>query len=297
MDSGTSRIETKAHAKVNLDLRVLGRRPDGYHELDTLFARIELHDTVAVRAVESGIRLDVDGDVGGAATTDNLVYRAAELMLRAVGGPAGVDGPPGLWLELGKRIPTGAGLGGGSSDAAAALRLINRLWGNPLTRSELVSLGATIGADVAFFVSDDAAAWGTGRGDILTPATLPSGGAVLLALPNVHVSTVEAYARLAESGTVPAEVRPRPLNDRPSGDWPGFALDCQNDFEPAIHRWHPDLGTLHRALAADGALVARMSGSGAAHFAVWPTAAEAEREMSRLAADWSGVRFLVTAFA
>lgn len=296
MDTTGAKLEAEAHAKVNLDLRVLGRRSDGYHELDTLFARIALHDRVTVQSVASGVRLDVEGEVGGAVARDNLVYRAAELMVEAAGGPTVPGMAPGLRLELEKRIPTGAGLGGGSSDAATALRLINQLWGEPLNHAELVSLGATIGADVAFFVTDVAAAWGTGRGDLLTATTLPSGGAVLLALPELHVSTAEAYAKLAAAGTVPAELQPRRPADRPVGDWVTFAAGCENDFEVPIHQWHPELARLHRALSAEGALLARMSGSGAAHFAVWPTAAEAEREMHRLTPTCSGVRFLVTSF-
>ncbi len=283
-------VQGKARAKINLDLRVLDRRPDGYHNLETLFARIALHDTVAVWRIEDGVELVVHGDAGGANAQTNLAHRAATALRAACGRRDGVR------IELTKRIPTGAGLGGGSADAGATLRLVNTLWDSPLTEGQLMDIGATLGADVAFLTSELSAAWGRGRGDELTPANLPRGGALVLAMPPLQIDTAEAYRSLGEPRTRAAKgVTPR-LEESDLGSWDTLSSRCSNDFEPSVHARYPQLADLRRSMEGAGALLARMSGSGAAHFALFDQEKTAEAASADLRVEYPDVQFLATAF-
>ena len=152
VDGKAGAVEGKARAKINLELQISDVRPDGFHNLETIFARIALHDSVTVSSIAAGIELVVHGDAGGANGASNLAHRAASLLRDTLGRSDGVR------VELTKRIPTGAGLGGGSADAAATLRLVNMLWGHPLSTEALVELSATLGSDVPFLTSGYAAA-------------------------------------------------------------------------------------------------------------------------------------------
>ncbi len=283
-------LEGKARAKINLDLRVLDRRPDGYHNIRTLFARIALHDSIVVERIPRGVQLQVHGNAGGAHGAENLAHRAVTSLQDRLGRTDGVR------IKLTKRIPTGAGLGGGSADAAATLRLVNELWGAPLSKDDLKLLAATLGADVPFLTSDCSVAWGAGKGDELTPAHLPNPATVLLAMPSLHVGTAEAYRRLGKyRADVAAEVDVA-CPQIPLADWRPIAANCMNDFEPPVHAWHPELAVLLRALASSGAFMARMSGSGAAHYALFEDPTQAWATADALRASHPQVRFLVSHF-
>ena len=251
------------HAKVNLLLRVLAREADGMHGLETVFCRVALADTLTIERIDAGIELDVNGAELGA-PEENLVWRAAEAVLAATGRRFGVR------MRLDKRIPAGAGLGGGSSDAAAALDGVNRLAGNAVPRGELFHAAARLGADVPFFLSGASLALGWGHGDrMLALPPLPA-RPMLLIVPPVRVATPEAYQWLdAQQGEVH---RGAVAMDLPLlGDWGNLARIGGNDFEAVIFARHPELRVAFGALAATHPMLCRMSGSGSVLFAVYRT--------------------------
>src|SRR5881394_17152 len=183
----TTAVRVAAHAKVNLFLRILARESSGFHQIETAFALLELADELVVRRTTSGVTLEVDGpDLGPA--DENLAVRAARMVLDATGNQFGVA------ITLTKRIPVRAGLGGGSSDGAAALHAVNALAGNPVPRHELLHFAAKLGADVTFFAGGASLALAWGRGErqfrLLAPPPLPA----LIALPPAQVATPDAYA-------------------------------------------------------------------------------------------------------
>jgi 4-diphosphocytidyl-2-C-methyl-D-erythritol kinase len=247
-----------AQAKVNLSLRVLAREASGYHQIETLFCRIALSDTVVVRLAERGRSLDCHGANLGPVET-NLAYRAAAAYAAARSG-----WPRGFAIEIDKRIPVGAGLGGGSADAGAVLRVFRALDPAPLAESVLLTLANALGADVTFLNLDDpfALAWGRGQ-RILPLPPLPS-RPMALALPPVAVSTRDAYGWLE-----PAEAGPRRLPRGGFADWPAVEPYLGNDFEPAVVARHPTIGAalsgVRRLAGVRGAI---MSGSGSAVFAL-----------------------------
>ena len=247
-----------AQAKVNLSLRVLAREVSGYHQIETLFCRIALADTVVVHVEPRGRSLDCRGaDLGPDET--NLAYRAA-----AAYAAVRSSWPPGFAIEIDKRIPAGAGLGGGSADAGAVLRALRALDPAPLADTVVLTLAHALGADVPFLTLEEplALAWGRGR-RVLPLAPLPP-RPMLLAFPPVAVATREAYGWL-EAG----EAGPRRLPRGGFADWSAVEPYLGNDFEPAVIARHPEISA---ALAAvrrlGGVRAANMSGSGSAVFAL-----------------------------
>ena len=262
-------IRVRAHAKINLSLRVLARREDGYHDLRTVFQALALHDTLTLVTRPGPFALQ-SSDARLPADSTNLVWRAAELLWRHLRR----DGPPrDLAVRLDKRIPMKAGLGGGSADAAAALVGLARLWDPRVAPADLAALGSQLGADVPFFFTGGAAL-GLGRGDEIYPlADLPPLG-VLLVVPPFDVSTADAYRWLDEEGRVGqgGQVSPEgpgvPANQSrtiPACSWPFPASEIANDFERAVVARHPQIAEIVRALSAAGA-VAAMTGSGSTVF-------------------------------
>ncbi|WP_027876754.1 4-(cytidine 5'-diphospho)-2-C-methyl-D-erythritol kinase [Meiothermus cerbereus] len=243
-------MELLAPAKVNLGLSVLGRRPDGYHELHTLFAALRVGDRLWVEAIPEGIKLEVRGQ-GLPANTDNLVYKAALAYLSAAGWPGGVK------VVLEKNLPLAAGLGGGSSDAAAVLRALARLYPAPL---ELPSLALKLGADVPFFLGSGLAE-GRGVGERLTPLP-PLQAALVLVNPGIAVSAAEAYKGLT------------PEMWQPELDVAGIQAAIQageeppywNTLERPVFRMHPYLEALKQELYRLGLKGVLMSGSGSTLF-------------------------------
>jgi 4-diphosphocytidyl-2-C-methyl-D-erythritol kinase len=250
-----------AQAKVNLFLRVLAREASGYHQLETLFQRIELADDVCVRVDASGRSLDVRGAELGPVER-NLAWRAADAYAARTGWPAGFA------IEIEKRIPVGGGMGGGSADAGAVLRALDALAPAPLPPRALLALAAGLGADVPFLTAEHplALAWGRGERMLALPP-LPVRD-VLLARSDTGVATAEAFAWLAagrDGGTAP---EPRVLTAADFDGWERVAALAANDFEPAVLPRHAGAAAAHAALAAAGHPIVLLSGSGATVFAV-----------------------------
>ena len=262
-------VRIKAHAKTNLLLRILAREESGYHSIETLFALLELHDSLSVERTSHGIELEVDGADTGP-VEQNLVYRAAKAVLTAVGDPFGVR------MKLTKEIPVRAGLGGGSSDGAAALHAVNRVAGDAVPRHEILQFSAKLGSDVAFFTSGAPLALGWGRGERLFRFPAPRSAAALIAVPDFGVSTGEAYEllRVGESSDQP---RGSVVLDADAlATWGGIARLGGNDFETVLFGKEPALRDLFERMAQSRPLLVRVSGSGSAVIAIYRT--ENERD-------------------
>lgn len=268
-------LAVEAPAKVNLVLHVLGRRTDGFHEIETLFQAVALADHVLVERGGGDVSLDVHGAELGP-TEQNLAWRAARALLDATGRR------DGLHVRLDKRIPAGAGLGGGSSDAAAVLRLGNHLLGDLLDGTALSALGAELGSDVPFFLGDGALAWGRGRGEVLEALPPLPEASVVVVMPPVHVATGGAYASLARQRESGGQ---RPCSgtftDVPAS-WEEVAEVASNDFESVVPGAHPEVERALAALRARGARPALLSGSGGASFGMFPDRASAETAAATL---------------
>lgn len=254
-----SGVRVRAPAKVNLTLHVGARRPDGFHEVDTLFQAIDLADRVEVRWSDAGggVTLDLDGpDLGP--VEDNLAVRAAAAFRRAA------DLDRGVRIRLVKHVPAGAGLGGGSSDAAAVLRALDHLAGRPLPASVLRSLAGDLGSDVPFFLGDSPLARGRGRGERLVPCRPLPPAWLVLVLPPVHVATGPAYEALAEARR--GNSTPAPPVDPDVGSWASVVGSLHNDFEAVVAAAHPRVAASLAMLREVGASPALLSGSGGACF-------------------------------
>ncbi len=264
----------RAYAKVNLDLRVLGTRPDGYHELRTVFQSISLYDTLlcvtrpgefVLKCRAAGIPLD----------RSILVWKAAEALWTALGRSGS---PRDVTISIKKQIPLQAGLGGGSADAAATLQALARLWGGaPLAL--LRDVGATLGADVPYFLSGGTAL-GLGCGEEIYPLVdLPTHWVVIVR-PPYGVSTAEAYAWYDEDRAAGLREHREPqLLPVP---WPTRAAQMINDLEPPVVRRHPEIGGLKTLMRESGAVAAAMSGSGSAVFGLFRSHAAAARAVKPL---------------
>ena len=286
MDGSPVPVTIRAYAKINLDLRVLGPRADGFHELRTVFQTISLHDTITCVPREGPFSIEC-GAAGVPLDRSNLIWRAADALWRALrrSGPA-----RGMVVRLDKRIPLQAGLGGGSADAAATLVALARAWRVPVRPAQLTDVGGPLGADVSFFLAGGTAL-GLGRGDEIYPlADLPRHWVVLL-LPGFGVSSREAYdwydaERDLARGAIGREPQHVP------GPWPSRAAQMINDLEAAIARHHPEIDQMKAALRRAGAVAAAMSGSGSAVFGLFQKRREALAASARLFG--SGWRVLLT---
>jgi 4-diphosphocytidyl-2-C-methyl-D-erythritol kinase len=277
-------LELLAPGKVNFGLRILGRRPDGYHRLESLFLPIDLADTLrlALRD-EPGVRFALAGDRAGVpADAQNLAVRAALAFLAAAGHPGGVA------LELVKRLPAPGGLGGGSSDAGAVLRGLDALLPGRVAPERLHALALALGADVPFFLAPRPA-WVGGIGDELEPVPGLPGFVLLLAHPGVPLATRDVYAAYDAgfASLTPRDPGPsiRALLAVP-GEVPALPTLVGNDLEPAAVRLRPVLAELRREIEATGASAVGMSGSGPTLFGVFDdarAAGEARRRLGRRA--------------
>jgi 4-diphosphocytidyl-2-C-methyl-D-erythritol kinase len=260
-------VLARAPAKINLLLRVGGRRPDGYHEVASLMARVDIADTLTLAPATRTV-VDCPGLEGG----DTLVTRALQAFADAV--EPGVA-PAGFHAVLAKRIPAGAGLGGGSSDAAAALRAANQLCGDPLSAAQLAGLAATIGSDVPFFLGPPSAI-ARGRGEQVTPGP---------ALPSVGVvrDVYEAYRPAVSEVAAAADAIPARI-----GSLVELADLVANDLAPVAEQLEPGCRALRLALTARGAAAASVTGSGSAVFGLFADLAAAVDAASGLpGATWA----------
>ena len=275
----------RAHAKVNLRLRILAPGADNYHSLETIFLRLELADRVeAALRRAPGIALDLalDPSLGGdpvPADERNLAWRAAESLLAESGQPGGAT------IRLEKRIPAGSGLGGASSNAAAVLRALNAELDRPLADDTLRRLAGELGSDVPFFLLPQGMALGWERGRGLMPLAAPPSRPVLLLVPPFPIGSGDAYAWLdARRGdSAPGPASTLPAAHRLS-DWATLRRLATNDFEPAVFDRHPLLAACKEALSAEGAELALLSGSGSTLFGVFATVEERDRAAERLSA-------------
>ncbi len=257
-----SSVRIAAHAKLNLFLRVLARESGGFHQIETAFALLELADDIVVTRADAGVTLTVDGpDLGP--VDQNLAVRAARAVLAATGEKFGVA------IALTKRIPVRAGLGGGSSDAAAVLRAVNALANNAVPPHEVLHLATRLGADVAFFAGGAPAALAWGRGERqYRLAPLPAAPA-LIAVPRIGVATPDAYRWWDAMHPAPAPRGPVLLDAEAFAGWGSVGRLGGNDFELPVFGKHPELRALFEQLAATRPLWVRLCGSGSAVAAVY----------------------------
>ena len=256
-------------AKLNLFLHITGRRADGYHQLQTLFQLLDWGDWLGFTPDHSGeISLVAPGlDIP---LQDNLIYRAATLLQRHCKR----DFVPGVQITVAKHIPTGGGLGGGSSNAATTLLALNHLWQLGLPGEELQALGATLGADVPVFVGGRTA-WAEGIGEVLTPVDLPERWYAIIT-PPCHVSTGQIFSHLQLTrNTAPIKM---------ATFFEGYS---RNDCQELVRRLYPDIDAVLDWL--DGFAPARLTGTGASVFASFGTEAEAAAVLQQLPRQWQGV--------
>jgi 4-diphosphocytidyl-2-C-methyl-D-erythritol kinase len=278
-------VRIRAHAKINLDLRVLGMRPDGFHELRTVFQAISLHDTLTCVPRDGPFTLKCSA-AGLPLDQSNLIWKAADALWRSLRryGPV-----RDVMIGVEKRIPLQAGLGGGSADAAATLVALARVWRVDVRPAQLTDVAATLGADVPFFLSGGTAL-GLGKGDEIYPLADLAPHWVVLLVPGFGVSTADAYAWYAtdkETGGLPhGEPQYVP------GPWPSRAAQMINDLEAPIARRHPEIDQMKAALRRAGARAAAMSGSGSAVFGLFQKRSDAAFAVQTLSG--SGWRALLT---
>lgn len=272
LDCTSSLLNLPAPAKVNRFLHIIGRRPDGYHLLESVFEFISLADTISLRARSDG-RIVRTGDMAEAA--DDLCVRAAKLLKEKTGCPLGVE------ISVTKRIPSGAGLGGGSSDAATTLIALNRLWGLGLHRSELAAAGLALGADVPFFIGGQNA-FVEGIGERLTPINPPEEWLAVI-WPGVHSATASVFKDPDLTRNSPS-MKIADLSARLSAGRLGET--GRNDLEPVVAKACPPVAEALSHLSKFGQ--ARMTGSGSAVFAAANGEREARQMLEGIPQDWLG---------
>jgi 4-diphosphocytidyl-2-C-methyl-D-erythritol kinase len=278
-------IVARCPAKINLALRVLGRRADGYHELDTLFQTVDLWDTLELRPSPGRLTLTCEAP-GVPVDESNLVMRAAALLRERHGRPS-----DGAAFRLDKGIPTQGGLGGGSSDAAGALLLCARHWGMTLDHGALEPVARELGADVPFFLVGGTAR-GRGRGDRIEPLTVDEPRSILLGLPPFGIATREVFARLDARLTLPLNGVNLPIfsaHKLPVGNDFGLAM---NDLEAVVFEGWPELRQFRDALLETGARFAMLSGSGSTVYGIFGSKARLETAAERLGSQFESWRLL-----
>ena len=257
-------------AKLNLALKVAGRRPDGFHELVTLFERIDLHDDISFSPAPDGAFSIACDDPRVPCDARNLIGKAARVLAE------GEKINKGARIVIKKRIPVAAGLAGGSSNAATALAGLDRLWDLRLSRAKLLSYARMIGSDVAFFLYDTPFALGTGRGEIIKPLNMKTRLWHFLVVPQAPLLTKDVYGHFAESFTKPAGDVNIILRSLKKNDPSGVGAGLFNDLEAPILSLKPHLGKLKARVMRQDVLGVSFSGSGPSVFAV--TAGEKEAQ-------------------
>lgn len=247
-----------ANAKINLGLFITEKRDDGFHNLETIFYPIALHDVIEFIPSESQqLELHTQGIQIPGQNTDNLILKSYQLLSKEF------DLPP-LQINLIKNIPTGAGLGGGSSDGARMLQMLNDYFQLNIHSDKLMEYASTLGSDCAFFILNQPC-FASGRGEILQPVNLDlSGYSLHLIHPGIHISTKEAFAK----------IKPKPSNfdlkNLMLNDISSWKDIIRNDFEESVFPQYPELSEIKQTLYREGAVYASMSGSGSAMFGIFP---------------------------
>jgi 4-diphosphocytidyl-2-C-methyl-D-erythritol kinase len=261
----TTTLSILSPAKLNLFLHITGRRSsDGYHQLQTVFQLLDWGDELQFTPDHSG-RITLETDAAGIPLEENLIVRAARSLQR---------GSLGVRITQQKRIPTGAGLGGGSSNAATTLLALNHVWELRLARDELQTLGAQLGADVPVFVGAHSA-WAEGIGEILTPLDLPQRWYLIL-VPDCHVSTAEIFShRQLTRNSIPIKMATF------------FGGDSRNDCQELVRSLYPQVDKALKVLDNFGE--ARLTGTGACVFVSFATACDAEAAQAQLPGEWTSV--------
>lgn len=266
----------KSPAKINLGLQVLGKRPDGYHEIRTILQEIELHDLLYLSEMEEGIQLRCS-DPRLPIDDRNLAFKAARLVKEKTGFSGGVK------IYLDKKIPIGGGLGGGSSNAACVIKGLNQLWGLRLTLEEMQNLGAEIGSDVPFFISGGTAL-ATGRGEKIWPLSpLPETWLIVIT-PDLEISTLWAYKNLNLELTNFSINSNVILPEDERNEWFSRVLEGKwiNSFEDLVIREYPVVGEAKKLLEQVGARWVSLSGSGSSVFGIFDGQKEATSARSQI---------------
>ena len=270
--TATNGISFLAPAKLNITLRVFGKRPDGYHHVRSVMVPVTLYDEVTVEEIPSGIEVETD-DPDVPSGEENLCHRAAARFLAWAGNGGGAR------VRVTKRIPLEAGLGGGSSDAAATLKGLSALTGRTPPAQTLLSMAAEVGADVPFFTLVGVPALAQGIGDRLTPVEWRVPFHALIVKPSFGLPTAEGYARLG-----------RPPGDPPAGDrtpsfrsWEDVVTAVGNDFEESWGADRPEIGGIKEELLGAGAEAAALTGSGSAVYGLFARSEDARRAEGELA--------------
>lgn len=276
-------VRLRSYAKINLGLRILGKRADGYHDIWTVFQQVSLADELVLETQPHQLEV-LCHHPSVAKGEENLCWRAAAALKQATGCHHGVR------ISVRKRIPVGAGLGGGSSNAAVVLAALNVLWGTGLKQAELMDLAATLGSDVPFFLLGGTAV-GEGRGERLTPVALSDDYWCVVAMPNVEISTRWAYSAAKFDLTKSQKCSTfsslaEELSDR--ARWPSI---LGNDFEQVVFDAYPSIATLKAELTQEGSFYCSLSGSGGAVFGLF---ARRDRALqARLRVAKSALAFVV----
>lgn len=263
--AGPGRGVWSAPAKLNLMLHIVGRRPDGYHELQTVFQLIDLCDRIEIAVREDGVIARPEGPAG-VAEADDLVVRAARALQQASGTPLGAD------IRVRKRIPLGGGLGGGSSDAATVLSALNQMWRVGFSSTQIAEIGAKLGADVPIFAAGRSA-WAEGIGERLSPVELDANAWFLVIFPGVAVPTASVFQA------------PELTRNSATTTMRGFLeTGGRNDCEAVVRARFPAVGEALDWLGRHAS--ARLTGTGSCVFAKFASAADAERVAARVPDEW-----------
>ena len=270
-------VVLKSNCKVNIGLKIIDRRSDGYHTIHTLFQELSFYDKVTLKKRSSDCRFSSNVDW---LKNDNL-----NLCVNAWGKMSSIYDIGGISIKLDKQVPAGRGLGGGSSNAAAVLKGVRELYDLKVSNEELESIGLKLGADVPFFINGGTQI-GDGIGDLLTVFQTPVQGAYLLVIPDIHIDTAWAYAEVKKILDKPREAT----------NFSGFIQDdtihfelFENDFEAIIVPAYPEIGQIKKTLRAFGARYTSLSGSGSTVFGIFDEDAAAKMAESHFSSKYHTV--------
>lgn len=272
------RVSMKAYAKVNIGLRIDGRRNDGYHTLKTLFQTISIHDNLILELQdERGIGFSTTG-LEVPTGEDNICVKAARKVLERENLKSGIN------IRLEKNISVGSGLGGGSSDAAAVIRGLNKLLKLDLDNSEMEAVALELGADIPFFIRGGCQ-YAEGIGELLSPGEIEDNFIVLLVIPDISIATSWAYKNL-DYLSLTSDTEDVNLARFPRNGETNKRRYFRNDFENLVFSEYPEIGEIKRQISESGAVYASLSGSGSGVFGLYDSMDEAENGKEKLGKDY-----------